>query len=103
MQKCKTLGEDTYFLFSYTTNQLILIYGFTMANQHFVILDDVFIKIIIQRKNDLSVNLPNNVRMSSYYTSTHWDTCPNTQWSPYVAKLLLDVFPSEEIDRIITI
>ena len=32
MEKCKTLGEETYFEFSYLNDELKIKYGFTVEN-----------------------------------------------------------------------
>lgn len=106
MEKCKTLGEkeDTYFLYSYCPNQLVLVYGFSNPKQKFVILDDEFIAKIIHRTEELKEKdketKTSNHRKSSYYTDTKWDETANRIYSPYVAKLVLDVFPQETLDRI---
>ena len=106
MEKCKTLGErkDTYFLFSYIQNELIIVYGFSKPKQKFVILDDEFIAKIIHRTEELKEKdketKTSNHRKSSYYTDTKWDETANRIYSPYVAKLVLDVFPEEIIKQI---
>ena len=43
MEQCKTLGEETYFLFSYCPDNLVLVYGFSKSKQKFKILKDEFI------------------------------------------------------------
>lgn len=106
MEKCKTLGEkkDTYFLYSYCPNQLVVVYGFSNPKQKFVILDDEFIAKVICRteelKNEDKKSKTNYHRMASYYTDSKWDKTANRIYSPYVAKLVLDVFPEEIIKQI---
>jgi hypothetical protein len=107
MEQCKTLGEETYFLFSYCPDNLVLVYGFSKAKQKFKILKDEFIYKVICRKQfleneDKQRNTKTHTK-ASYYNDPKWkDSGVDRILSPYVAKLVLDVFPKETLDRIIS-
>ena len=96
MQKCKTLGEETYFEFSFDDNELKIKYGFTLTEQNTVTIQNELIKSVIERVNELREDI--HFRSTSYYTITQWEGCPNTIYCPYVAKLVIDVFPNEIIE-----
>lgn len=79
MEKCKTLGSGTpqsklpaYFKFSYSENELILIYGYSNPRQNCIIVDDSFIFQVIRRVEYLRANQIENLRKTSYYTKTRW-------------------------------
>ena len=108
METCKTLGADgkrkignQYFKFSYCPNELILIYGFTKKKQSFEIVNDEQISKVIRRVKELKENDIDHYRYASYYTPTKWTECELRNCSPYIAKLILDVFPNETIERIL--
>lgn len=101
MEKCKTLGEETYFEFSLTKNVLTITYGFTSIEQKTVVIQDSLIKCVIERVHFLKENDIEHYRSSSYYTITHWEKCPQTQYCPYVAKLVIDVFTNEVMANIL--
>jgi hypothetical protein len=106
MEKCKTLGEDTYFLYSYCPDNLVLVYGFSKTKQKFKILKDEFIYKVICRKEfleseDKQMNT-DTCRKSSYYNDPKWEAGVDRILSPYVAKLVLDVFPNDILDKIIS-
>lgn len=107
MEKCKTLGSGTpqstplaYFKFSYSENELTLNYGYSNLQQSSSIVNDDFIYQVIQRVEYLREHQNENLRKPSYYTRPKWQECINNRPSPYVAKLILDVFPDETIERI---
>lgn len=108
MEKCRTLGADKaktqkesrYFLFSYCTNNLKLVYGFTRPKQTYAEINDELIWKVIERVEYLLMNDPIHSRDVGFYSQTHWELCPQTVFCPYIAKLVLDVFPYELIDRI---
>jgi hypothetical protein len=107
MEKCKTLGKETYFLYSYCSDNLVLVYGFSKPKQKFKILKDEFIYKVICRMQFLvgqdKLNNTNNYRKSSFYTDSKWmEAGVDRVFSPYVAKLVLDVFPVETLNRIIS-
>lgn len=107
MEQCKTLGEETYFLFSYCPDNLVLVYGFSKPKPKFKILKDEFIYKVICRKQFLleqdKQKNTNNYRKSSYYNDPKWiEAGVDRVLSPYVAKLILDVFPKEILDKIIS-
>ncbi|WP_396153060.1 hypothetical protein [Flavobacterium sp.] len=102
MEQCKTLGEETYFEFSYFQEILIIKYGFTVANQTEIKIENALILNVIDRINYLKIANPENLRTVGYYSLTHWKECPQTQHCPYIAKLVLDVFPIETLNRIIS-
>ncbi len=102
MEICKTLGEETYFEFSYSNEILIMKYGFTVANQTEVKIENSLIVNVIDRINYLKIHDRENLRTVGYYSLTHWKECPQTQYCPYVAKLVLDVLPIETLNRIIS-
>ena len=97
MQKCKTLGEETYFEFSFDDNELKIRYGFTLTEQNTVTIQNDLIKRVIERVNELRNDI--HFRSTSYYTINQWVDCPNTIYCPYVAKLLIDVFPLDIIEN----
>ena len=109
METCKTLGadkpkknlHDRYFKFSYCPNELILIYAFTKKKQSFEIVNDKQISKVIRRVNELKENDIDHYRHASYYTPKKWTECDLRNCSPYIAKLILDVFPTETIERIL--
>lgn len=102
MEQCKTLGEETYFEFSYSNDVLKIKYGFSVANQTEVKIKNTTIVDVINRINYLKIANPDNLRTVGYYSLTNWKECPQTQHCPYVAKLVLDVFPIETLNRIIS-
>lgn len=107
MEKCKTLGEETYFLFSYCPDNLVLVYGFSKSKQKFKILKDEFIYKVISRVQFLvrqdKLHKTNNFRKSSFYNDPKWmEAGVDRILSPYVAKLVLDVFPNDTLDKIIS-
>jgi hypothetical protein len=107
MEKCKTLGEETYFLYSYCPDNLVLVYGFSKTKQKFKILKDEFIYKVICRKEFLEgqdkLHSTNNYRKSSFYNDPKWtEAGVDRVLSPYVAKLVLDVFSNETLNRIIS-
>ena len=107
MEQCKTLGEETYFLFSYCPDKLVLVYGFSKTKQKFKILNDEFIYKIICRNQFLleqdKLHNTNNYRKSSFYNDPKWmEAGVDRVLSPYVAKLVLDVFPKDILDKIIS-
>ena len=97
MQKCKTLGEETYFEFSFDNNILIVRYGFTKNHQTTIIIQNELIKKVINRVAELKND--ERFRSTSFYTINQWKDCPNTIYCPYVAKLIIDVFPKETINK----
>ena len=101
MEKCKTLGEENYFEFSYLNDELKIKYGFTVEKQTEATIDNSLIIAVINRINYLKTHNRVNLRIVGNYSLTHWEECPQTQYCPYVAKLVLDVFPNETIDKII--
>ncbi|WP_396170861.1 hypothetical protein [Flavobacterium sp.] len=101
MEQCKTLGEETYFEFSYSNDELKIKYGFSVANQTEVTIENSLIVNVIGRVNYLKIHSFENVRTVGYYSLAHWKECPQTQYCPYVAKLVLDVFSKETLDNII--
>lgn len=101
MEQCKTLGEETYFEFSYSNDVLKIKYGFTVEKQTETIIENSLIIAVINRVNYLKIHNSENLRTVGYYSLTHWKECPQTQYCPYVAKLVLDVFPKEKIEKII--
>jgi len=101
MEKCKTLGEETYFEFSFSNDVLKIKYGFTVEKQTETIIENSLIIAVINRVNYLKIHNSENLRTVGYYSLTHWKECPQTQYCPYVAKLVLDVFPIEKIEKII--
>jgi hypothetical protein len=102
MEQCKTLGEETYFEFSYQNNELQIKYGFTKDNQNEAEIDNSLIIAVISRVNYLKNHDKENLRTVGYYSRSHWNECPQTQHCPYVAKLILDVFPLETLIKIIS-
>jgi hypothetical protein len=102
MEQCKTLGEETYFEFSYQNNEVWIKYGFTNDNQTEVKIDNSLIVDVINRVNYLKTNDTENLRTVGYYSRSYWNECRQTQYCPYVAKLILDVFPLETINKIIS-
>lgn len=60
--------------------------------EHFIVNE------VINRVEYLKENNIENYRTVGYYSLTHWAGCPNTVQCPYVAKLVLDVFPEEIIE-----
>lgn len=102
MEKCKTLGEETYFEFTYLNNHLTITYGFTAAQQTTVDISNYLIATVIKRVDYLIKNEKENSRKTSYYSRTYWEECPQTQHCPYIAKLVLDVFPLETIEAILS-
>lgn len=102
MEKCKTLGEETYFEFSYLNDELKIKYGFTVEKQTEATIDNSLIIAVINRANHLKTHNKVNLRAVGYYSLTHWEECPQTQHCPYVAKLVLDVFPNDTLDKIIS-
>jgi hypothetical protein len=106
MEKCRTLGTEKakkvgqYFLFSYSPNSLKLVYGFTKPKQTYAEVSDELICKVIERVDYLLKNDPNHLRNVGFYSRTHWNLCPSTVNCPYIAKLVLDVFPYELIYRI---
>jgi uncharacterized protein (DUF1015 family) len=106
MEQCKTLGEETYFLFSYCPDNLVLVYGFSKSKQKLKILKDEFIYKVICRMQFLveqdKLNNTNNYRKLSFYNDPKWmEAGVDRILSPYVAKLVLDVFPNEILEKII--
>lgn len=101
MEQCKILGEETYFEFSYSNDELKIKYGFTVANQTEFKIENSLIVNVIDRVNYLKIHSIENIRTVGYYSLTHWKECPQTQYCPYIAKLVLDVFPKETLDKII--
>ena len=101
MEHCKTLGEETYFEFSYSNDVLKIKYGFTVEKQTETIIENPLIIAVINRVNYLKIHNSENLRTVGYYSLTHWKECPQTQYCPYVAKLVLDIFPVETIEKII--
>jgi hypothetical protein len=101
MEQCKTLGEETFFEFSYSNDELKIKYGFTVANQTEVKINTTTIVDVINRVNYLKNHNIENLRTVGYYSLAHWENCPQTQHCPYIAKLVLDVFPKETLDNII--
>ncbi len=99
MEKCKTLGEETYFEFSLVNNELLITYGFTLDEQKTVLIQNSLIISVINRVHYLKENDIEHYKTSSFYTITKWEKCPNTQYCPYVAKLVLDVFPEDLINN----
>jgi hypothetical protein len=102
MEKCKTLGEETYFEFSYSKDILKIKYGFTVEKQTETIIENSLIIAVINRVNYLKIHNSEKLRTVGYYSLTSWEECPQTQYCPYVAKLVLDVFPIETLNRIIS-
>lgn len=101
MEKCKTLGEETFFEYSYLNNILKISFGFSTNNITTVDISNSLIFDVIKRVNDLKLNDVEHSRMVGYYSLTHWLNCPQTQYCPYIAKLVLDVFPNKLIDNIV--
>jgi hypothetical protein len=102
MEKCKTLGEETYFEFSYFNDELKIKYGFSVANKTEVKIKNSLIVNVIDRVNYLKIHSIENLRTVGYYSLTNWYECPQTIHCPYVAKLILDVFPKEIINKILS-
>lgn len=100
MEKCKTMGGDTYFEFTYSDEKLIINYGFTSNQQTTVEIPAQLIKTVIKRVEYMKLNDIEHLRTVGYYSLTHWKDCPNTHYCPYIAKLVLDVFPDVVIEEL---
>lgn len=111
MESCKTLGADNatkskknrYFLFSYCHKKLKLVYGFTKIKRTNVEVDDELISKVIGRIEYLEKLYKKEIKQTrkvGNYSRTYWKICPQTQHCPYIAKLVLDVFPIDIIDEI---
>ena len=77
-----------------------MIYGFTKPTQTYVEICDELIFKVIERIEYLLINNKQHSRDVGYYSRTHWEDCLQTVDCPYIAKLVLDVFPYELINRI---
>ena len=99
MEKCKTLGEETYF--EYTTcrsdGQLWIRFG---ANGIEQLASAELVATVIQRVSYLQLNDAEYSRMTGYYSIPHWAECPDMILCPYIAKLVLDVFPNQVIEEL---
>jgi len=82
MEQCKTLGEETYFEFSYQNNELHIKYGFTKDNQNEAEIDNSLIIAVISRVNYLKTHDKENLRTVGYYSRSYWNECPQTQHCP---------------------
>jgi hypothetical protein len=100
MEKCKTLGKETYYEFSYSGEILKIKYGFSGSKQTEIEIENTLIEDVIKRVKYLEENDRAHSRMATYYERPKWEGCKNTVQSPYIAKLVLDVFPQETLDRI---
>lgn len=101
MEQCKTLGEETFFEYSFSNHQLIIKYGFTTDKQTTIEIPNSLISTVIDRVNYLKSNNIENYRKVSFYSKTNWKECPQTQYCPYIAKLILDVFPIKTLNELI--
>jgi hypothetical protein len=99
MEKCKTLGEEAYF--EYTTSRgdgkLWIKFGVNGIEQPALI---ELVENVIQRVSYMQLNDAEHSRMTSYYTMPHWAECPDMILCPYIAKLVLDVFPNQVIENL---
>ena len=91
MEKCKTLGEETFFEFTCIGGQLTIRYGVNGIQQP---APAELVATVIQRVSYLLLNDSEHSRMTGYYTIPHWAECSDMILCPYIAKLVLDVFPN---------
>lgn len=96
MEKCKTLGNETYFKFSLDeNNKLSLSYG--NSDQINEVPNEMIIKVLLRVEN-IKAKSTNELRKVGNYSLTNWSACPNTVLCPYIAKLIIDVFDNESIN-----
>jgi hypothetical protein len=95
MEKCKTLGGESYFFFSIdeVKNELFIQ---TQGNDQVYIIPfgDIRISMTWDRINHSE--LPQR-EMAGNYNQPNWQLCPSPVLCPYIAKLLLHVIPNELI------
>jgi len=95
MEKCKTLGNETFFRFSLNEQyELFISFG---SDPQIIQVSYELINLIVHRVEDLRENAPNELKKVANYSLTNWSECPNTVLCPYIAKLVIDVFDIETI------
>jgi hypothetical protein len=97
MEKCKTLGEEAFFEFTCIGGQLTIRYGANGIEQQ---APAELVATVIQRVSYLQLNDAEHSRMTGYYSIPHWAECPDMILCPYIAKLVLDVFPDVVIEEL---
>lgn len=100
MEKCKTLGGQSFFYFS--INEELRTLTIRTANNpanHVINFGDDPIAMVWARINEAPNNTLQN--QTQYYNQPQWPECPNMILCPYIAKLLLDVCPAEQIQLMI--
>lgn len=99
MEKCKTLGGNKFFYFSINEEMCTLKIRTGANPVEYVINFGDNIKRVQDRINE-APNLTVR-RQTSFYNQPIWLDAPNMILSPYIAKLLLDVCPPEQIQLMI--
>ena len=94
-----TLGGRSEFEYSVENGKLLLRFGrmvnFLEANEEWVLK----VRDRIQKLKD--DEHPKYKTQTSLYNKKIWEECPNNRTCPYLAKLVLDVFPNEILEKII--
>ncbi len=100
MEKCKTLGEQSFFYFSIDENERKVLIKTSNVNAQISSID--FGHIVNQVWNRIGSAQNEQVKyQTSYYNQPMWNECPNNILCPYIAKLLLDVCSRTLIENMI--